>query len=101
MSLLTNTWLSEQKDESKIRNYKYSGNDRGEVTGISYKKITGQTPNDVKDYEKFIATKTDGLTKIGQRILQQSIESYVYAILGAQAKTRWPIVGEGANLYKP
>ena len=92
-----NTWLSKQKDKSKIRNYKYSENDRGEVTGISYQKITGQTPNDVTDYEKFIATKTDGLTKIGQRLLQQSIESYVYAVLGAQVKTRWSIVGEGAK----
>ncbi len=92
-----NTWLSEQKDKSKIRNYKYSENNRGEVTGISYQKITGQTPNDVKDYEKFIATKTDGLTKIGQRLLQQSIESYVYAVRGVQAKTRWSIIGEGAK----
>ncbi len=40
---------------------------------------------------------TDGLTKIGKKLLQQSIESYVYAVLGAQAKTRWPIVGEGAK----
>ena len=37
------------------------------------------------------------MTKIGQKLLQQSIESYVYAVLGAQAKTRWPIVGEGAK----
>ncbi len=51
----------------------------------------------MKDYEKFIATTTDGLTKIGQRLLQQSIESYVYAVLGAQAKTKWSIVGEGAK----
>ena len=91
------TWLSEQKDKSKIRNYKYSKNSKGEITGITYQKITGQSPNDVKDYEKFIATTTDGLTKIGQRLLQQSIESYVYAVLGAQAKTRWSIVGEGAK----
>ncbi len=45
----------------------------------------------------FIATTTNGLTKIGQKLFQQSIESYVYAILGAQAKTRWSIVGEGAK----
>ncbi len=37
------------------------------------------------------------MTKIGQKLLQQSIESYVYAVLGAQAKTRWSIVGEGAK----
>ncbi len=92
-----NTWLSEQKDKSKIRNYRYSKNSRGYVTGITYQKITGQSPNDINDYKMFIATTTDGLTKIGQKLLQQSIESYVYAVLGAQAKTRWSIVGEGAK----
>ncbi len=45
----------------------------------------------------FIATTTNGLTKIGQKLFQQSIESCVYSILGAQAKTRWSIVGEGAK----
>ncbi len=45
----------------------------------------------------FIATTTDGLTKIGQKLLQQSVESYVYAVLGAQASLRFSIVGEGAK----
>ncbi len=48
----------------------------------------------------FIATTTNGLTKIGQKLFQQSIESYVYAIVGAQAKTRWSIVGEGAKFLQ-
>ena len=91
------TWLSEQKDRNKIRNYKYHKNPRGVITGITYQKVTDQSPNDINDYEKFIATTTDGLTKIGQKLLQQSVESYVYAVLGAQAKTRWSIVGEGAK----
>ncbi len=67
------------------------------MTGIAYQKNTGQSPNDINDYKMFIATTTDGLTKIGKKLLQQSIESYVYAVLGAQAKTRWSIVGEGAK----
>jgi hypothetical protein len=92
-----NTWLSEVKDGTKIRNYKYHTNPRGEVTGIAYQKITGQSPNDVNDYKMFIATTTDGLTKIGQKLLQQSIECYVYAVLGTQAKTRWSIVREEAK----
>ncbi len=91
------TWLSEQKDRNKIRNYRYSKNSKGFVTGITYEKVTGQSPSDVNDYKKFIATTTDGLTKMGQGLLQQSVESYVYAVLGAQANTRFPIVGEGAN----
>ena len=91
------TWLSEQKDKGKIRNYKSHENSKGEVTGIAYQKIAGQSPNDVNDYKKFITTTTDGLTNIGQKLLQQSAESYVYAVLGAQAKTRWSIFGEGAK----
>ncbi len=96
-SKVINTWLSEQKDLSKIRKYKYHTNPRGEVTGITYQKVIGQSLNDVDDYKMFIATTTDSLTKIGQKLLQQSIESYVYAVLGAQAKTRWSIVGEEAK----
>ena len=91
------TWLSEQKDRDKLRNYRYSKNSKGFVTGITYEKITGQSPKDVIDYKMFIATTTDGLTKIGQKLLQQSVESYVYAVLGAQASLRFPIVGEGAK----
>ena len=53
--------------------------------------------NHADDYKMFVATKTDGLTKIGQKLLQQSVESYVYAVLGAQASLRFPIVGEGAK----
>ena len=92
-----NTWLSERPKEEKIRNYRYSKNSRGYVTGIIYQKVTGQSPNDVNDYKMFIATLTNGLTNIGHKLLHQSVESYVYAVLGAQAKTRWPIVGEGAK----
>ncbi len=46
-----NTWLSEVKDRSKIRNYGYHKNPRGQITGISYQKVTGQSPNDANDYK--------------------------------------------------
>ena len=96
-----NTWVNEkinnEKLSGKIRRWEYHKNPQGEVTGITYQKVTGQSPNDVNDYKMFITTTTDGLTKIGQKLLQQSVESYVYAVLGAQAKTRWSIVGEGAK----
>ena len=92
------TWLSEQKRVDRLRNYRYHKNPRGVIIGITYEKLTPNAgTNDINDYKKFIATTTDGLTKIGQKRLQQSIESYVYTVLGAQAKTRWPIVGEGAK----
>ena len=63
--------------------------------GISYMKRGAQTIRSLEDYKLFIATKSNGLTKTGQ-LFQQSAESFVYCVLGAQANTRWPIVGRGA-----
>ena len=86
-----NTWLLEKQKEGelrKIRKWRYSKDSHGYVTGIKYQKVGGQFPNSINDYKMFIATTTNGLTKIGQKLFQQSIESCVYAILGAQAKTR-------------
>ena len=95
-----NTWLLEKQKEGeqrKIRKWSYSKNSHGYVTGIKYQKVGGHFPNSVDDYKMFIATTTNGLTKIGQKLFQQSIESCVYSILGAQTKTRWSIVREGAK----
>ncbi len=95
-----NTWLLEKQKEGElreIRKWSYSKNSHGYVTGIKYQKVGGHFPNSVDDYKMFIATTTNSLTKIGQKLFQQSIESCVYSILGAQAKTRWSIVGEGAK----
>ena len=46
---------------------------------------------------RFIKDDSDGLTKTGQVLLQSVIESYVYSVLGAQAQTRWAILGQGAK----
>lgn len=48
-------------------------------------------------YKRFIPTKTDGITKIGTQYLNESIEAYVYAVLGSQAKTRISIVNKGGG----
>ena len=65
--------------------------------GISYMKRGAQTIKSLNDYKLFIATKSNGLTKTGQLLFQQqSVESYVYCVLGAQANTRWSIVGKCA-----
>lgn len=45
----------------------------------------------------FIKEDSDGLTTTGQKLLQQAIESYVYCVLDAQAKTRWSVVDEGVK----
>ena len=63
----------------------------------NYEVYKGTVNYSTTDYKSLIAQSTDGLTQIGQKLLQQSVESYVYAVLGAQAKTRWSIVGEGAK----
>ncbi len=93
-NMTLNEWYEwARKRDPKVRNYSYDK----KKGGIRYQKLSGTRNGHPNDYSRFIAHKTSGLTKIGQKLLQQSIESYVYAVLGAQAKTRWSIVGEGAK----
>ena len=49
------------------------------------------------DYRVFIAFHSEGLTSIGQKLFQESLESFNYCVLGAEARTRWSIVGKGAK----
>ena len=49
------------------------------------------------DYRSFIAFHSEGLTDIGQKLFQESLESFNYCVLGAEARTRWSIVGKGAK----
>ena len=72
-----------------------SRNNTGQI-GISYMKRGAQTIRSLDDYKLFIASQSNGLTKTGQLLFQESIESFVYCVLGSQANTRWPIVGRGA-----
>ena len=89
-------WLSKQP-RGTIRDARVAmlSNGMGQL-GISYMKRGAQTIRSLEDYKLFIASKSNGLTKTGQLLFQQSIESFVYCVLGAQADTRWPIVGRGA-----
>ena len=50
-----------------------------------------------QDYYGMIAYRSGGITRIGLELLQESCEAYVYAVLGAQAKTRWTIVDNGGR----
>ncbi len=89
-----NEWhkWAESRDP-EVRNYSYDKK-RG---GIKYQALIGTRNGHANDYRRFIAHETTGLTKIGQKLFQRSVQSYVYAVLGAQAKTRWSIVDEGAK----
>ena len=49
------------------------------------------------DWKKFIQDDSDGVMQTGQLFLHKAIEAYVYCVLGAQAQTRWRIVGDGAK----
>ena len=49
------------------------------------------------DYRSFIAFHSEGLTEIGQKLFQESLESFNYCVLGAEARTRWSIVGKVAK----
>ena len=44
------------------------------------------------DHLHFIPYDSNGITQVGVKLLMDSVESYVYSVLGAQAKTRWSIV---------
>ena len=69
----------------------------GGQIGIHYMKRMGRTFHSLSDYGLFVAQKSNGLTPLGQLLFQQSVESFVYSVLGSQAATRWPIVSEGAK----
>ena len=62
-----------------------------------YQHGPGQIRDTQNDYKKFVPTISDGLTKNGTELLNQSIEAYLYAILGAQARTRQSIVSNRAS----
>ena len=67
------------------------------VLGIDYQEVSKVENNGDSDWMCFIKEDSDGLTKTGLKLFQLAVESYVYAVLGAQAQTRWSIVSHGAK----
>ena len=49
------------------------------------------------DYKKFVPKISDGLTANGTELLNQSIEAYIYSVLGALARTKQSIYGLRAS----
>ena len=88
-------WVSNQP-RGTVRNARSVMSKHAGQVGISYQRRGVLTIRSLDDYKLFIVAKSNGLTKTGELLFQQSVESYVYCVLGAQAKTRWPIVGRGA-----
>lgn len=48
------------------------------------------------NYKRYVPRVSNGLTKVGTRLLNDSIAGYVYPVLGAQAKIRASIVNQCA-----
>ena len=91
-------WLNKQANKNNIRNARHYGGGVGGVIGIENEEVSEVLPMDEsKDWQKFIQDDSNRVTKTGQLFLQKAAEVYVYRILGAQAQTRWKIVGEGAK----
>ena len=91
-------WLSKKHHAGvTVKDYYTSMSKYGGQIGIHYMKRMGRTYHSLNDYGLFVAQKSNGLTPLGQLLFQQSVESFVYSVLGAQAATRWPIVGQGAK----
>ena len=82
---------------NSVKDYFTTQSKYGGRIGIHYIRRRGRTINNINDYELFIEQESNGLTALGQLLFQQSVESFVYSILGSQASTRWPIVGQGAK----
>ena len=77
------------KKKQEVRGAKYYGTDGyGGVLGIKYQEVTKVVNQGPDDWKKFVQPNTFGITQRGLLLLQKSIESYVYAILGAQVKTQ-------------
>ena len=54
-------------------------------------------PNDIEQYAWFTPNNSSGLTQAGLSRINQSIEAFVYCILGAQVNVRSSILGEGGR----
>ena len=96
------SWIEKQKSAGKhVRNV--SAHQVMSVNGflthikINYEEMISTKLSSKSDYKRFLADETTGFTKTGQLLLNESIEAFNYAVLGAQARTRWPIVGEMAK----
>ena len=89
-------------DKEKIRKVGYLAIDKYGGSGGSSMSTSKNVSNKSKDdWMSFIQDKNEerepkpnsnGFTKVVQLLLQETVESHVYAVLGAQAKTRFKIV---------
>ena len=76
------------------RFYKFSDEGGG---GIKGNLIYFIEPDILDHYDWFTPNKSSGLTQAGLTHINQSIEAFVYCVLGAQVNVRSSILGEGGR----
>ncbi|CAB4026822.1 Hypothetical predicted protein, partial [Paramuricea clavata] len=80
--------ISGMKGHFPVKTQDFNGASSG---GGTYVKV-GWVNYTNSDYLHFIPYESSGITQVGVQLLMESVESYVYSVLGAQARTRWSIV---------
>ena len=79
-----------------IRNLRYAKNTSGRIVGSSYDELSHkEVLANLNSYLRYFATKSNGL--VDTSLIQESLQCYMYSVLGAQANTRWAIVGRGTS----
>ena len=71
---------------------------RGVTQQDEYRRQNHPGPGSIRDvrndYKKFIAKNSNGFTRVGLKLLNESIEDYLCSILGAQARAKQSILGD-------
>ena len=81
---MSNPSIQRFPDESETRK------DKGNILGFI---ISGQVAD--RQFDWFVPDRVNGLTQAGLSPLNQSVEAFVYCILGAQVNVRSSILGDG------
>ena len=89
--------LNKKYGHANWKNLRVHNSHYGQI-GFSYEIIDKTLPvNPENQFKRFIREKSNGLNSLGQTFLVQSIEAFVYAILGSQADSRFSIVNQGGK----
>ena len=89
--------LNKKYGHGNWKNLRVHNSRYGQV-GFSYEIINKTIPvNPEKQFIRFIREKSNGLNSLGQTSLVQSIEAFVYSILGSQADSHFSIINQGGK----
>ena len=90
--------LNKKYGHGNWKNLRVHNSHYGGQIGYSYQVIDKTLPvNPEKQFVRFMRENSNGLNSLGQTFLVQSIEAFIYSILGAQADSRFSIVNQGGK----